>query len=73
MQLGDGVVGVEDGHLLIHFADDEPRQCHSGHAAHQLHRAAVVDVSIAHCKLFRFRFRVVNYIKSKNDIQITMI
>jgi len=59
VQLGDGIVGVEDGHLFVHFADDEPRQGHARHAAHQLHRAAVVDVPVAHRELFRLGLRIV--------------
>ena len=69
VQLGDGVVGVKDGHLLVHFTDDEPRKRHSGHAAHQLHRTTVVDVSVAHRELFRLGFRVVDC-KSKNKNRI---
>ena len=60
VQLGDGIVGVEDGHLFVHFADDETGQGHARDAAHQLDRAAVVDVAVAHRELFRFRFSVVH-------------
>ena len=60
VQLRYGIVRVEDGHLLVHFADDEARQGHAGDAANELHRAAVMDVAVAHRELFRFRFVVVH-------------
>lgn len=60
VQLGNWIVRIQDGHLFVHFADDQSRKGHARHAAHQLDRAAVVDVSIANGKLFRFRLAIVH-------------
>ena len=48
VQLRDGVVGVEDGHLLVHLADDEPGEGHARDGADELDGGAVVDVAVAH-------------------------
>ena len=53
VELGDRVVGIKDGHLLVHLADDEPGQGHPRDGAHQLHRGPVVDVAVTHSELLR--------------------
>ena len=59
VQLGDRVVCIEAGHLLVHLAHHQPGQGHARDAAHQLHRRPVVDVALLHSELFRFGFIVI--------------
>lgn len=61
VELGDGIVRVQDSHLFVHLPDDEPRQGHASHAAHQLDGTAVVDVTVSDGELFRFRLAVVHW------------
>ena len=60
VQLRDRVVGVEDGHLLVHLPDDKPRQRHTRDGADQLDGRPVVDVPVANSELFALGFVVVD-------------
>lgn len=60
VELGHGVVGVEQRHLLVHLPDDEARQGHAGDGAHQLHRAPVVNVPVSHRELLRLALVVIH-------------
>ena len=51
VQLGDRVVGIQGGHLLVHLPDDQPGQGHARDGADQLDRRPVVDVAVSHRKL----------------------
>ena len=60
MQLGHRVVGVQDGHLLVHLPDDEPGKSHAGDGADELDGVAVVDVAVADSELFALGLVVVD-------------
>lgn len=59
VQLRHRIIGLQQRHLFIHFAYDQTRQRHARHRADKLHRGPIVYVAVAHLKLFRFRFIVI--------------
>ena len=60
MQLGHRVVGVQDGHLLVHLPDDEPGKSHAGDGADELDGSAVVDVAVSNRELLALGLVVVH-------------
>ena len=66
MQLRDRVVGVQDGHLLVHLPDDEAGQRHPGDGAHQLDGGAVVDVAVADRELLALGLVLVHWRDNEN-------
>jgi len=69
VELRHRVVGVQDGHLLVHLPDDEPGQCHAGDGADQLDGSAVVDVAVSNRELLTLGFVVVHCAEEK-DIRL---
>lgn len=62
VKLRHRVVSLKKRHLLVHLADDKPRQRHTRDATHQLHRAAVVHVPVAHVELLTLALVVVQQV-----------
>ena len=62
MQLRNRIVGVEDGHLLVHLPDDQPGQGHPGDGTDELDGGAVMDVSVPDGEFLAFGLVIVEQV-----------
>ena len=67
MQLRHRIVGVQDGHLLVNFANDEAGQCHARDRTYEFHRGPVMDVPVPNGEFFALTLIFVNFTEKKKN------
>lgn len=48
VQLRHRIICLQQRHLFVHLPNDETRQCHSRHRAHQFHSCPIMHVTVSY-------------------------